>query len=561
MVNDSKEQITLRMNQVLAEFEGVFNQTCNQYLARRLINRLNSADLSEYKWVRRDLEETLRENSVQVEIRYDQKGHIANEEDVVNAFPSGDELENQLYKRLSDMYVQFPGTGQFIERLVLRLGDPVLGAGSVRLRILKQFLLYIKKSVYSVKKLRSLIEESFSVEERAEFSRLKKENDKRLFYAVHAREELFNVMENPEAFGLKKDDTRLLVMSDNFSRGRILNQGGTRKAIYEFAIVFGMNAYPRSDPRYDPERDVEKNLFFDFQINGYIGSLRERNKNAGADTANEELTTEGINYKNYAEIIYLFVLNHPEIPREEKIYRALELIKKCSASSPEEADRITDGTTLFRSHAILELMSDKGYQLDEENLIRYIKQNYPAEENRSISPLLHSAEQNTARSEYLRLCEQIEDELRLYDRSLDDLDYSLGIFLGKGSEPEENEFPFPQDLRIILVDLNEELCRHVERRKDIVRGYKETKSRKGEIRKEAIVLRRLDFLVLYYEFFIAVHEDDGEEEIMTLEDIYRSFADHLNPVFNKSRYAEISSKSMPDMILILFAYNMVSLLS
>ena len=54
-----------------------------------------------------------------------------------------------------------------------------------------------------------------------------------------------------------------------------------------------------------------------------------------------------------------------------------------------------------------------------------------------------------------------------------------------------------------------------------MRGYKETKSRKGEIRKEAIVLRRLDFLVLYYEFFIAVHEDDGEEEIMTLEDIYR----------------------------------------
>ena len=71
----------------------------------------------------------------------------------------------------------------------------------------------------------------------------------------------------------------------------------------------------------------------------------------------------------------------------------------------------------------------------------------------------------------------------------------------------------------------------------------------------------VDFLVLYYEFFIAVHEDDGEEEIMTLEDTYRSFADHLNPVFNKSRYAEISSKSMPDMILILFAYNMVSLLS
>jgi hypothetical protein len=67
--------------------------------------------------------------------------------------------------------------------------------------------------------------------------------------------------------------------------------------------------------------------------------------------------------------------------------------------------------------------------------------------------------------------------------------------------------------------------------------------------------------VLYYEFFIAIHEDDSEEQILKLGDVYRSFADHLNPVFERARYASISSKSMPDVLLILFAYNMVSLLS
>ena len=547
------------MNQMMGSFESIFSTTCNQYLAKRLIRQVNTTDPSGRLWAKKELEDTLRENGVAVLPSYDAKGHVKNSSEIIKAFPTQEDLEQRLYARLSELYVQFPGTKVFIERLVNNLGDPEFAGGSIRLHILRQFLMYIRKSVYSVKKLRNIILQKASDEEKKEFKALKEEEEKRRFLALHAREEIFDALDHPQEYGLKADDLRLLSLSDNFSRGRILNQGGTRRGIYEFAIVFGMNSYLPSEDAYDPERDIEKNLFFDFQINGYIDILRERSSKAGADTANDELTTEGINYKNYAEVIYLYVINNPNIKREDKIYIAQSLIKACDPGKRDDTE--AEETQMYRDYALSDLMTEQGFHLSQDDFLAYVSQHFPAEQNRSVSPLMLSASQNTAKHEYLCLCEQFEDELRLYDRSLDELDYTLGIFFGNASASDEAEYPFPDDLRMVLVDLNDELRRHSIRRNEIIQGYQETVSRKGELRREKTVLRRIDFFILFYEYFIAVHEDDSEEVILRLEDVFYSFVDHLNPVLERSRYALVSAKSMPDVLLILFAYNMVSLLS
>ena len=568
MNSPSKSEITWHMDRMMESFEALFDQTCNQYLGKKLVERVQTAGMSEYLWARKDLEDALKNLKGTVKVEYDAKGRIKNSREIIRAFPSQEALERLLYERLSALYMYFPGTKVFIERLTDRLGDPDLAEGSVRLRILKQFLCYIRKSVYSIKKIRGIIEQQFSEKEREEFSKLKKEEEKRRFWAQHAKEIIFDSLTDPARFGLKPDDVRLLAISDNFARGRILNQGGTRRAIYEFGIVFGMNAYSQSDPRYDASLDIEKNLFFDYQINGYVDLLRERNEKAGADTANEELTTEGINYKNYAEILYLYTLNHPTLPREDRIKVAQDMIKACSpktgvtAESDTASEDTSEETRIFRSYTYSELLTDPGYSLSPEELVQHIRGHYPVTEiNRSISPLMQAAEQNSARRAYLHLCEQMDEELVLYDREWDELDYTLGIFEGTGTEEDPSEYPFPEELRMILLELNNELRHFANRRQDIVRGYREVRNRAGEIRQEKTILRRLDFLILYYEYFIAIHEDDNEEGILMLEDVYRSFADHLNPLFAKSRYVEISSKSMPDVLLILFAYVMVSLLS
>ena len=556
--------ITGSMNGMMHSFESMFDQTCSRHILRKKIDRINTAYASERVFAIRDLEETLEKNHINTKIIVSTEGKVENANELIDLFPSLETLETQMYRRLSEMYVYFPGTKVFIKRLVNRLGNQEFQNGSTRLRILKQFLEYIRKSVYSIKKIRTLIKDSFTEEEAASFRQLKSEADKRHFYALSVKESIFAALDDPVSFGLKKDDVKLLYIRDNFARGRILNQGNTRRAVFEFGIVFGMTSYNVGDPVYSSDLDIEKNLFFDFCMNGYIDSLRERGEQAGGDIANDMLTVEGINYKNYAEVIYLYAMNHPSMPREDKIKFAIDLIKECSSlyRKTDAYEGEEQETQFYRGNTYATLFSKDGYAIAISDLPSYICRNYPlTDQNSSVSPIMQAAEQESARKEYLLLCDAYEEELQLYDRSLSDLEYTLGIFSDSKEGPDYCEYPFPEDLKTILLNFDRELKRHAERRNDIFRGYREKEEKSGKIRRDHVIVRRMDFLVLYYEYFIAVHEDDNETTVLMLEDVFRSFADHLNPVFEKSRYAPVSAKSMPDVILILFAYNMVTLLS
>lgn len=151
-----------------------------------------------------------------------------------------------------------------------------------------------------------------------------------------------------ELLGIKRTDYRMLNVVDDLANARFSSQGKTREYIYIFAIAFGMtNATENTDLqkefyKEDPRNstcltDIEKNLFFDYYSDNIVNNLpsvdgfNEKKSNASVDGY-------GINYKNFAEVTFLWCIKQKSMKAKEKLKVAYEIIEYCKKNGKSEED-------------------------------------------------------------------------------------------------------------------------------------------------------------------------------------------------------------------------------
>lgn len=118
----------------------------------------------------------------------------------------------------------------------------------------------------------------------------------------------------------------ILDFCDNIAKGNFFTDRRiNRRNLYYYAVMFDMTCDFGDTGVRDEKTDISKNLFEDFYCDNMARYLD------GKTTFNEaEPSGEGINYKNFTDVIYLYYLSHKELGSNgERIDNAEKLIGRC----------------------------------------------------------------------------------------------------------------------------------------------------------------------------------------------------------------------------------------
>lgn len=153
----------------------------------------------------------------------------------------------------------------------------------------------------------------------------------------------------------------LLKLSQDLATCTFRMNGATREALYLFAFAFGLRSYKAEDIGYSKYNDIEK--FFWDCYNDSIFRYIELNDFVD----NSSLPTgEGINYKNFAEVICLYFLsaNDSKYSKYEKYKNAMECISNCKKKAV--ATKKSDSTYFYKTMYMEEVMAIESIKELEE---------------------------------------------------------------------------------------------------------------------------------------------------------------------------------------------------
>ncbi len=194
-------------------------------------------------------------------------------------------------------------------------------------------------------------------------------------------------------------DANLLELCNDLSLGRLRRSRETKRDIYLFAIMFGMKVLIRGRADvYDEARDMEKNLLEEYYNDNLLRYISEEADSPGREFEKEP-TGEGINYKNFAEAIYIYFLMRDDLGLTpgQKIDEAERIIRECM----ERADE-NDVSARKRGTHTEEYINDIIILLskDREDVASYVLKTYEVAKLGNaadrIEPTGIAAEENTA---------------------------------------------------------------------------------------------------------------------------------------------------------------------
>ena len=217
----------------------------------------------------------------------------------------------------------------------------------------------------------------------------------------------------------KSPAATILRIADNLATGFFDNQKSTRENLYVFAIAFRMTFYAgRNNELLNPATDILKNLFYDYYADNFVNRFRTPQNDRPAEA---EVDGYGINYKNFAEMSFLYYIDKEAMTPTEKLDAAFRMIEKCR-NAPETKKKKDDSYTpavelansdMVRSSAISALIS-----LPEDAFRRHLIENYDCV--CTSKPTRNSAENRTAERLYKKLLERVRGmEARIFKSEID----------------------------------------------------------------------------------------------------------------------------------------------
>ncbi len=555
--------------------------------------------------------------------------------------PRRRELRKQLLLELHRIFLDFPASSEYIQRLVHRLAGPL--EESVRLTILKRFLVYTE---YHTAPVVALAEQQLSPALKAQYMALTGA-DRQVFLADHLQEDIFEVLSKTaedfdgpalaqllckqqrldpagefrpsdalfnraqtllgtcpdnvaqllqqlgahsdgldvleaiekefcgylKAFGkdktyrqakkdakkARKTDWTLLKLADDLAGGKFRVNGITREQLYVFAIAFHMRYYPDpTAPDYDPDRDVVKNLFQDYYSDNLLRSVLDEEYLQNKTFYEAEPTGEGINYKNFVEIIYLYYLCRVDLTAAQKLQKAQQITDKAVKAAKNHPQRISaapkEHTALFRKDFLHSLMAIH----DEDALVEYLCTHYYIyNPTYSGVRMMFASQQNTALQVYRHLARSFMDEYpesfgTMYDRVELNNGLDVPALLEQLTEENSDDEAFLQ-----LLDRDSPFVALLN---SLDKKLRTQKSRICKLCAEddtEFTCTRTELITLYYCYFLNVLQELVEDYgIMDLPQLYEEFCqgDGIRPGIDQHlllcRYQPISEKNAYDMFVI-----------
>ncbi len=568
--------------------------------------------------------------------------------------PARKDLRKSLLMELHNIYLEFPASSRFMERLVRRRLDGEFASDSLRLAILKKFL---RDTDYNTQSVLSLAESRLNAGEQAEYAALKG-SKKRAFLISHIDDGIFEALNSDveplswlrflmkhirgnaadgfafspalsaafggegrplsllafleekleqgcaaDAAGLigsaekefcaylkqftyvkkkakdpakamgtkdeiyrqaKKDflkpmkkATALLKLADDLASGKFRVNGATKEQLYIFAVAFDMSA---GQENTDESRDIEKNLFHDYYNDNLLRYVLDEEYIRNTTNYENEPSGEGINYKNYVELIYLYYLSkHPLMSAREKLERIQSTIERCAKAAKELPGAVekapTERTVFFKEDYLRSMLQIS----DEEQLVDYIcSRCYVYNPSHSSARISYASNRNTASAMYKELSERMLEEYPEFFGSMyDNVELNNGLELAPlmeqlrlensedknfvGSVLEDSSF-------ITLLDrLDKKLHTKKRRIMSLVKSS----------RQDAAECTRTELISLYYCYFRFVLEELAEDfGIMDLPSLYREFCEGdgirpgINHYLSEARFQTISPKNAYDMFVV-----------
>ena len=452
-------------------------------------------------------------------------------------------IEKMLFKMLHNMYRAFPASEDFMERLVTYpdrgLADKEFRSDSVRVAIVKQFM---KHTSYQTAAVKKLVIEKLKIK-----------------YPDQKNFSLDTIISNIDESIFKKDETTpLLKLADDLSSGKFRTNGRTRKDLYMFAFAFGMSSsFGKDDLDYDERTDIEKNLFQDYYTDNLLRYISDEYKE-NSKRFQAEPSGDGINYKNFVEVIYLYYLNQDGMNAKEKIKQAEAMIKECASENQENVPEQGFQQTQFFQDICNQNQISK---LSREDFKKFILENYrlpsgqQSSANITVDDETRTASQNllSIYKSILELDSDIQDDLR---KSGSIYHMLLGSYADFSATTMVNDYHLAKEE--ILKDYNAD-----EDFKTLINNL----DKKLDITKKIIYLQehenahvtRADLIAAGFYYFQLKHIDYVEDEkIISLQDIYEEFCGFINNYLEKSRFQKMNPKNLFDMYVVSALYQAVN---
>ena len=470
------------------------------------------------------------------------------------------DVEMILISKIEDSFKDAPIPSDFLERIVnnvcKRDNDPWQLTLPLRLKILKRFIMYGRSAVFEQSGAgyggKSYIYE-YALE-RAKINNVTLDSNDDAYYELIAQyldDGIFDVISNrpsrekdesKDKFKERKKEFRkkyeLILIIDDLANGRFRTNQSTKKDLYIFAMVFDMTFnYKNRDLKQIPYNDIRTELFEKYYTNN-IKRVYNVNQNGELNQAMnwsdysiqyEAIPAEsGINYKNFAELVYVYYIantTEPKLKPDEKIKKSSEMINYLVEEGKEQDKQGFLNTIQSREKYIEDILSScKDETAFKDYIIRNIDIKVPVNKKGMIknSPLNHCASSATAFDVYNDIKKKIEeyDEIEIHSSLLPI------ACLSDGSKE--------------IIDIVNRLLNA------------NNVSSDNEITRTGIVSAVFKLFILKNNTIVDPHS------LLGFEDIYNAFVDMANIYLGKAGYSEISSRNLFDVLVILLTYSYIS---
>lgn len=499
------------------------------------------------------------------------------------AIPDFMEIEDQLVCALYNRFTAFPSPEEYMTRLVDRLSlpDDYSDDDTLRVKILKRFIKYgnfLSDAGFGGKKtIRDYVAGKIG------------RNPSCMEILQNLDDDVFKCLSDATKPQKKPEGkVGLLKACDDLATGRFHTSGSTQKNLYLFAMAFGMTYYSGKTDNgeiVDYKSDIEINLFRDYYATNLVSFMMASNsENACEYDLNP--SGVGINYKNFAEMIYVYYISHDYSP-QDKIRLSSQMIKRVSNSRTQrEAPTVSKGDTehyrgLLGKNAF-ELPDIDVLSLPEAEFEMFICENYncstwftaQTKKGDTIDAqkgvMTVENEQNTAFAEYQSILHALE-EVGVH---LENCNYGLFItdvsaykkegyktICDRNQTVDREKFDkFMELLRGINSFMGVNTEENVSNQ-SVAQERKELSQKKVKAMfiPSAEYMTRTAMIVSYYYYFNAVHEDDGIDKWKNFGELFAGFKAGIDEKLTKAHYQPLSGRNIFDVLVVFSSYAYINI--
>jgi len=517
--------------------------------------------------------------------------------------PAFQDAEARIMKTMFTNFRQYPTPEEYMLRIVNRLSNPEddWQEDTLRLRILKQFIKYGGCGVYYRETKNEQGELLFDHDGKVKTEKvtvyggegyLKKWTKEKTGSPVKSVKDIlfniddsvFDVLSGATKAQKKAEGTYgILKLADDLAHGKFKAGGATKKDLYLFAMVYDMTYYcgdSDSDSIIDYNSDIEKNLFEDYYSNNLMRFITEAySGNLGAYELDP--SGQGINYKNFAEMTYIYFLAKDYAPIE-KIRRATDMIARL-----EKADSIKK-TVSAETQYFINLFTEEILEKSEEEFELFILQNYDCNTNYTYfdkkgreqigkkGVLQIQTTQNSANKAYQSLIEAIshtDTELCTCNYGLYFTDVSAfrksslnSLEIIKKQMQSQNpeiytEQLFEQFIQLLLginmfmgLEFSEETS-NPEKWTDPLKDTPSVRHLNALYKQDAGEITRTSLVIAYYYYYNAVNSQKARKKtFIEVFDDYNNQEIGLNALLEEAGYQPVSDKNIFDIAVIFSSY-------